>query len=275
MWLIDTSTLKLVFHPTEPLNGYMILSHTWEDGEVTFQDLQNVEFARTKKGFSKIEETCRLAREATLEWAWVDTCCIDKTSSAELSEAINSMYRWYQRAATCCAYLSDLPPLDYIHLPNCRWFTRGWTLQELLAPSKITFYDNKWNLRVSKQSLRDPISAITGIDVLALTGSRSLEDYPIAVRMAWCSKRQTARPEDLAYCLLGIFGVYMPMLYGEGANAFLRLQEEICKNIDDLSIFAWKRQYEADIPSRNSGFFADSPRDFSACHLDSESLTTS
>ncbi|KAI0502773.1 heterokaryon incompatibility protein-domain-containing protein [Xylaria bambusicola] len=313
MWLINTCKLELVFHSSEPPNEYMILSHTWEDGEVTFQDFRDLRFARTKKGFSKIEETCRLARKATLEWAWVDTCCIDKTSSAELSEAINSMFRWYQNAAICCVYLSDLPPeggnapdklqinrhlikngaeklskggLDLLHgevsqdssdgsmedsswtelhLPNCRWFTRGWTLQELLAPRSVLFYDNQWNLRGTKESLKYPLSKITGIDMQALMGSRPLEDYPIAVRMSWCSKRETSRSEDLAYCLLGIFGVYMPMLYGEGTNAFIRLQEEICKTTDDLSIFAWVSLKAPSFHYPYRGLFAISPAEFSAC----------
>ncbi|KAI1734379.1 HET-domain-containing protein [Xylaria scruposa] len=264
MWLIDTDTLELKLHPSQPSSEYVILSHTWEEEEVTFQDFQNLDVARTKKGFSKIEKTCRLARKSKMKWAWVDTCCIDKTSSAELSEAINSMYRYYQNATVCYAYLSDLPAEDDAEVPlaQCRWFTRGWTLQELLAPSNIEFYDHQWNLRGTKKSLKHPLSAITKIDVRVLMNTQLLEDYPVAVRMSWAAKRETTRPEDIAYCLLGIFGVYMPMLYGEGKNAFLRLQDEICKGTDDLSIFAWKRH---EITPFCSGLFARSPAEYSSC----------
>jgi hypothetical protein len=123
---------------------YAILSHTWEnDEEVTFKDLSGPLAVAQKRGFLKIQQTCALAAQNGYSWAWVDTCCIDKQASAELSEAINSMFRWYQNAAVCYVFLADLDPAAELvtHLPNCRWFTRGWTLQELIAPSAVLFYD--------------------------------------------------------------------------------------------------------------------------------------
>ncbi|KAJ5590177.1 hypothetical protein N7450_004149 [Penicillium hetheringtonii] len=113
---------------------YAILSHTWEQGEVTLQDMEgNLARAREKEGFDKIEKCGLLAWHMGYEWIWIDTFCIDKTSSAELSEAINSMYKWYEQAGICFAYLADVPQKE---MKDSRWFTRGWTLQELIAPRK-------------------------------------------------------------------------------------------------------------------------------------------
>jgi hypothetical protein len=189
----------------------------------------------------------------------VDTCCIDKSSSAELTEAINSMFQWYKNAVVCYAYLSDLSPRqdavmkdlgvddsreDYSlasknELQGCKWFTRGWTLQELIAPKIVRFYDETWAFRGTKDDLAKPIELITDIDNAVLRSCQTLADISIAKRMTWASKRKTTRVEDVAYCLLGIFDVNMPLLYGEGNKAFTRLQEEIIKNNNDLSIFGW------------------------------------
>jgi len=241
---------------------YAILSHTWEPtGEVTYQDALNPEKATTMDGYGKIWETCSLALAHQLDWAWVDTCCIDKTSSAELTESINSMFRWYEGAAVCFAFLKDLPPGPEdeedgkrdttgarggrvarprkTQLARCRWFTRGWTLQELIAPVSVLFYDGAWVFRGDKADLQASLADITGVDVSALRRERPLKDFPLAHRMAWAAARNTTRTEDLAYCLLGLFDVNMPLLYGEGCKAFRRLQEEIIKRSDDLTIFAW------------------------------------
>jgi len=224
---------------------YAILSHTWGDDEITIGELSAPSIlTAAKKGFEKIRRTCDLARARdNLEYAWVDTCCIDKTSSAELTEAINSMFAWYANAEVCYAYLSDLEPGTHndmsTQLPRCKWFTRGWTLQELIAPKHVIFLDREWNERGTKQSLCHLLRAITGIPVDLLERRTTLEQYAVARRMSWAATRQTTRIEDMAYCLLGMFGVHLSLIYGEGSKAFIRLQEAIVLSSVDLSIFTW------------------------------------
>lgn len=202
--------------------------------------MQDLRKARAKKGFSKIIETCRLARRHYLHYAWIDTCCIDKSSSAELTEAINSMFNWYKESAFCFAFLSDLPGSEDDVLENelrpCRWFTRGWTLQELTAPKSLEFYDQGWQRRGTKKSLQQELSAITGIDLEIFEDSNLLSTVPVARRMSWTSRRKPSRVEDRAYSLLGLFDVNVPSIYGEGPKAFIRLQEEIMKKNNDLSL---------------------------------------
>src|ERR1700733_11317378 len=173
-------------------------------------------------------------------YIWIDTCCIDKASSAELSEAINSTYRWYHESGVCYAYLADVPPnaVDD-EFAKSRWFTRGWTLQELIAPSTVIFLGKEWQKMGTKSSRQRIISEVTGIPTNILLGG-DLERTSIAQKLSWASKRETTRVEDIAYCLMGIFGINMPMLYGEGERAFIRLQEEIMKVSDDHSLFAWE-----------------------------------
>ena len=206
---------------------------------MTFQDF---EVAKTQAwpSFMKISNCCSFAKSRGFTWVWIDTCCIDKKSSAELSEAINSMFRLYKEARECYAYLSDVQgsnSLDSISsFAQSAWWTRGWTLQELLAPYQVIFLDCDWNFIGRKRQLMKEVSAITGI------GMQYLEDMnaaSVATKMSWISRRQTSRVEDMAYCLLGIFDVHMPLLYGEGRKAFLRLELEILKKSDDESIFAW------------------------------------
>jgi len=171
---------------------------------------------------------------------WIDTCCIDKTSSAELSEAINSMYRWYQRSQVCYAYLVDVPDATADHsrpdslFQQSKWFTRGWTLQELLAPTFVEFYDQNWIEIGTKSSMRTLVQKITNISILV-----NIDEACVAEKLSWASTRVTTRIEDLAYCLMGLFDINMPLLYGEGHNAFLRLQLEIWNRTNDESIFAW------------------------------------
>jgi hypothetical protein len=265
---------------------YAILSHTWDQEEVTLDDMQDLRLAKRKKGLNKIEAACRLAKEDGLQYVWVDTCCIDKTSSAELSEAINSMYRWYQRAAICYVYLADLIPSTNFHdqLPSCRWFKRGWTLQELLAPQKIDFFDADWNFkgvkhaatqrstRLGSVDLGDLVSSITGVDQRILRDSSKLSTVSIAKRMSWAVSRQTTRTEDMAYCLLGIFDVNMPLLYGEEDKAFMRLQQTILQTSNDLSIFAWRAPLPAEMAHNSEhgreeycGILANSISYFETC----------
>lgn len=288
MRLINTSTYALEEFNEGDIPPYVILSHVWEDEEVTFRDmtvsLNRAANVRSKNGHSKLTTTCKTAAAEGLGYAWIDTCCIDKSSSAELSESINSMFRWYRRAAKCYVYLADLPPARLSDafeddLRQCRWFARGFTLQELIAPSQIDFFDREWSLRTTKRDSVELLSDITGIDIEILGHGRPLSSVPVAQRMSWAAGRRTTKIEDLAYCLFGIFDVNMPLLYGEEEKAFLRLQEEILKNTMDLTILAWtmpKRgaefadKAEASRVSTYSGVFAQSPSCFhSSGNLDS------
>ena len=265
MRLLHTSTLELHEFYGEVIPKYAILSHTWGKGEVSFQELPKVRSIMSRelnepKGYRKIKDCCELAASDGWKYVWIDTCCIDKTSSAELSEAINSMYRWYGEAQICYAYLADVDSAGQSHrstmrsFERSRWFTRGWTLQELLAPDFVVFYDKAWVEIGTRSSLGKRISKITGIKhdhmIRPLKAS-------VAAKMSWASDRTTTRSEDIAYSLMGLFEVNMPLLYGEGSKAFTRLQHEIVKISDDESIFAWQ-----DASVIESGAFARSPSAF-------------
>ncbi|KAK4183155.1 heterokaryon incompatibility protein-domain-containing protein [Podospora australis] len=295
MRLINTTTFELG-NFGGGLPPYAILSHTWGEDEVTLHDMADVKEARKKPAFSKIEQCCRQAFRDGLEWAWVDTCCIDKSSSAELSETINSMYKFYERAMKCYAILSDVvaspdndaftDPQQYLdqHPPGTtgeyltqyplfesRWWTRGWTLQELIAPHDVEFYNCRWEYLTSKRACKELIRRFSGIDEPILSHSRSLETVCVADRMSWAAGRYTTREEDMAYCLLGIFNVNMPLLYGEGANAFQRLQQEILALTEDYTLLLWgirsydeslKMWYFPRFPFPITKILATSPRDF-------------
>ncbi|KAH8595415.1 heterokaryon incompatibility protein-domain-containing protein [Bisporella sp. PMI_857] len=237
---------------------YAILSHTWSTSEVSFQDIL-VGKAPDRRGYQKIKNFCAQAAHDDCKYLWVDTCCIDKTSSAELQEAICSMYKWYKNARVCYAYLEDYDASSpQSQLSSCKWFKRGWTLQELIAPAIVKFYDSKWVEFGTKDDLCQQISDITGIDPRVLRGADPTK-LTVAERMSWASGRLTSRIEDIAYSLMGLFNVFMPMLYGEGNRAFIRLQEEIMKQSEDYTIFAWKSGGSE--PSRR-GLLAHSPSEF-------------
>lgn len=269
MRLINTETGQFEEFFGSNVPSYAILSHTWEKEEVSFQDMKNGAFKK-KKGYAKIFRTCQLTSDEGFRYAWVDTCCIDQSSSAELTEAINSMYRWYERSAICYTYLSDLPANACLRteLPKCRWFTRGWTLQELIAPDEIHFFDRDWNLVGSKGELLEQLGEITGIRQGVLRHTEPLSSICVAQKMSWAADRVTTRVEDTAYCLLGLFAVNMPLLYGEEEKAFRRLQEAVIHKTPDLSIFAWSlpRPSGGDESTRTyCGVLADSPSAFSGC----------
>lgn len=244
---------------------YAILSHRWgpDKDEVTYQDFTLPDAIWTRQiysrvGFHKLWNMARVALSYGIKWIWCDTCCIDKTNVAELTEAINSMYKWYKNSKLCFAYLADWGH-DLPHFTDSIWFTRCWTLQELIAPSKVIFFDRAWNERGNKLDLADQISGRTRIDRLVLRGEQALDRFSIAQRMSWSAGRSAAKPEDEAYCLLGIFDVSMPMLYGEGKRAFVRLQEEIIQRNADQSIFVWSS------PRPSNNLLASSPADFLQC----------
>ncbi|KAJ9129985.1 HET-domain-containing protein [Coniochaeta hoffmannii] len=233
MRLFHARSLKFQDFNESSLPPYAILSHTWDaPEEVTLQDMTSP-YLPSKKGYAKITETCRLALGHSLEYVWIDTCCIDKTSSAELTESINSMFRWYQKART---------------------------LQEMLAPLDLQFYNSRWALIGTKEELGKELSKITRIPIEAITAARSLRSFSAAARMSWASERVTTREEDIAYCLLGLFDVHMPLVYGEGNKAFYRLQEEIIKKTFDPSLFAW--QPDDETAQTYLSVLATSPADF-------------
>ncbi|MCJ1233245.1 hypothetical protein MMC14_001200 [Varicellaria rhodocarpa] len=263
MRLLKSFTIQLEEFAANKIPAYAILSHTWEDDEVLFTDMERGS-VQGKAGYKKIQFACAQAAADGHHYIWVDTCCIDKSSSAELSEAINSMYSWYQKAEICYAYLADvhaaIATTGDSAFADSRWFKRGWTLQELIGPSNLTFYSYGWEEIGKKSTLRNILSEITGIDVGTLTDVKRLEYVSVAKRMSWASGRATTRLEDMAYCLMGLFAVNMPMLYGEGERAFIRLQEEIMKNSDDHSLFAWVDPTAS--PESYQGMLAKSPADF-------------
>lgn len=226
--LEDDDSISLSEWPSSKIPPYAILSHTWGESsdEVSFKDILKGTATR-KKGYRKIEFCGKQAASDGLRYFWVDTCCINKSDNSELTESINSMFRWYRGAARCYVFLSDV--LDESTLGQSRWFTRGWTLQELIAPKLVEFFSSEGKRLGDKESLENRIHDITRIKIPALRGA-SLSDFPIHERMNWSSGRETTKDEDIAYCLLGIFDVYIPLIYGEGrANAKSRLLEAIEK----------------------------------------------
>lgn len=292
MRLLNTCTGQFVWIADPSAVRYAILSHTWrsegEGGEQSYDDVRELQAATRHtstrlqvlhriRGTSsrrspqssvlshsalsdKVKGFCKIAREAGYEFVWIDSCCIDSSSSAELSEAINSMYQWYRLAEVCYVYLADVPDGDRpaardSAFRTSRWRTRGWTLQELIAPKRVVFLTRTWRFLGTKMGFASTLEEITGIDFAILTGTAELESVSVARRMSWAAGRKTKRLEDEAYCLMGLFGVHMATIYGEGRNAFLRLQEEIIKTIPDQSIFAWGRSCTVmyDIP-RNKPF---------------------
>ncbi|KAJ8117063.1 hypothetical protein OPT61_g1664 [Boeremia exigua] len=263
MRLLNASTWQLESFLGTKKPPYAILSHTWEtEGEILFEDLidSSEQGLHSKSDFLKVKHTCKQALQDGYQYVWIDTCCIDKSSSAELSESINSMFRWYQQPAVCYAYLADVDSSRGTHgersiLHGSRWFTRGWTLQELIAPDEVELFDMHWQKLGSRSSRAVEISEITGIQEHVLgRGQQALEGVlhsaSVAQRMHWASKRTTTREEDMAYCLLGLFDVNMPLLYGEGKKAFLRLQQAIIVDSDDQSILAFRSDIPPGLPDR-------------------------
>ncbi|KAG7050017.1 HET-domain-containing protein [Colletotrichum scovillei] len=233
MRLLHTTTFKLREFSGTETPPYGILSHTWGRNEFTFRDFQRAGY---RGGITKIDGMCRVARDQRLSWVWIDTCCIDKSSSTELSEAINSMFAWYRQAATCFVYLEDVPGVD----------------------------NESFDMNSNMDNFASALGSKTNINFIALT--RKFEDvhqsFSVAEKMSWASRRETTRLEDKAYSLMGLFDVNMPLLYGEGEKAFFRLQEEIIKKTDDESIFSWGYGEPARF---EGGLFAKSPADFLGC----------
>ncbi|KAL8992843.1 MAG: hypothetical protein Q9169_006791 [Polycauliona sp. 2 TL-2023] len=277
MRLLNTQSLEFAEFFDSKVPKYAILSHRWGEREIGFKEILK-RTAPPGPALRKIERCCRLAASNGLQWVWIDTCCIDKRSSAELTEAINSMYKWYQRSKVCYVYLNDFqftPNPSWGGQPSISrwleehedfsqkfssslWFTRGWTLQELLAPETLVFFDAEWQEIGTRHELRGHISAATKIPTIYL-GEYRVDSKHIrtATKMSFAAHRITSREEDVAYCMLGLFDVNMPLLYGEGAiKAFQRLQVEVIKVSSDESLFAWTSNEPA------SGMLASRPSCF-------------
>ncbi|OJT04022.1 Vegetative incompatibility protein HET-E-1 [Trametes pubescens] len=274
---LNTWTGEFEWHPDPSKVTYAILSHVWREleqgGEQLYADVLRIQMAVKEDreesrspasnaaeptayheegtifahpGLSnKIKGFCQVARDAGFRLAWNDACCIDKSSSAELSEAINSMYEWYRLSDMCYVYLADVidragePQYLFPEFCRSKWHRHGWTLQELIAPERIVFMTRTWRLLGTNMGLARTLEEISGVDFDILIGRTTLDSVSVARRMSWAARRETTRVEDRAYSLLGIFGLHMLLIYGEGENAFLRLQEEIIRTIPDQSIFAW------------------------------------
>ncbi len=322
MWLLDTHTLKHHYFtsPEAVEEGYMILSHVWDESkepEMSFQDIQRIHERCTTSGEdphdlvnTKIRKCCELGERHGYKWAWIDTCCIDKTSSAELMETINAMYQYYALCLVCYVYLPDFWYKDRpeqvkfnLHdtrfdphkepLIKNRWQRRGWTLQELIAPRVVHFLSSHWALLGTKTDLADGLELGLGIPASVLRHEQSPLEFSVAERMSWAANRKTTRVEDEAYCLLGLFGIKMPTLYGEGSKAFQRLQEEILNQTADSTVFAWGTSASLDSLREypdyaGTGLLASGPSDFGSSrglqvgkssnvndlHISSEGLNT-
>ena len=261
MRLLNTTTGRFKSFPDPRAIRYAILSHVWvkpnrknpsRTSEQTYEEILKFERETPSdepildKLSPKIQGACQIAREHDFPYIWIDTCCIDKSRSAEESEAINSMFEWYRHANICYALLDDVEDNSIVRASlstsgfrHSKWFRRGWTLQELLAPRHVLFVSSEWNVIGTKAELADEIAEVTLIRREILLGESKLEDIPVSERMSWASKRETTREEDEAYCLLGIFGIQMSPIYGEGRYAFIRLQEEILRHTADPTILTW------------------------------------
>ncbi|KAK7732397.1 hypothetical protein SLS63_005075 [Diaporthe eres] len=259
MRLLDTTTFELASNSSSVFkqDGYAILSHRWIDSEITFEQLGGHVDALRAAGDTplespqqeKIRGACQIARARGIRWMWIDTCCIDKSSTAELSESLNSMFKWYRDAKLCITYLLDVirkgvGKEDFTNEADhpSVWFSRGWTLQELLAPRHLEFFDKDWDPIGNRAELSEQIQQITGIHSKYLKGD-TRHDFRaacIATKFSWIASRQTERDEDMAYSILGLFGVTMDPRYGEGWGAFMRLQRELLSISKDESLFAWK-----------------------------------
>lgn len=263
MRLLDTTNLQLHEgeHPKFRDEGYAVLSHRWGPNEVTLHQLgthaEELESSAVEliPPLEKIRGACRTARNKDIRWLWIDSCCFDKRDLVETAEAINSMYKWYRTSTLCIVYLHDVKWNGYVtnDVADARifdrigqggpseWYSRGWTLQELLAPLELEFYDKDWVYMGTKRGLRSPIRIVTGIDERHLSGEVDFRTACIAQKMSWIAGRSTTREEDIAYCMVGLFGITMTPVYGEGLRAFTRLQEAILSsNCMDESLFAWR-----------------------------------
>ena len=247
MRLLNVHTLEFSEY-SEDVPKYAVASHRWKTGtEATIKDVRN-KWKTDKDGYRKVEGFAKYVRKHVchVEWLWIDTCCVNQDSSQEVTEAVNSMFRWYSDAEVCLAYLADISDAgNESEFRRSEWFRRGWTLQELLAPQMVVFLSASWdvigyrggdgwtrsgNQVAGGRALEAAISTITGIPESVLHNYARSMSFSTGERLSWISGRKTTKEEDMSYSLLGIFNVTMPVIYGEGAKrARERLMEEIRK----------------------------------------------
>ncbi|KAL8789767.1 MAG: hypothetical protein Q9213_001018 [Squamulea squamosa] len=270
--LLNAESCTLEQFKDEQCPSYVIISHRWAEDptdEVVYDDMAQFHELASSPSWRKANSAAKIAgacqkvlddTNRTIKYLWMDTVCIKQDNPMELSTAINSMYRLYSDATVCFAYLSDYPSQEVQTLGQSDWFNRGWTLQELVAPQKVKFFDRHWSLVRDKQTLLKELASRTNIHEDYLTKNYLIPLSSVSQRMSWMAGRKTTVPEDTAYCLLGIFDINMPLLYGEGKErAFRRLQEEIMRSSDDHSLFAWTSDKPPDVIS---GLLASSPEWF-------------
>ncbi|CAN9246499.1 unnamed protein product [Alternaria alternata] len=271
MRLLNTRSLEFscVYVPNR-VPDYVILSHRWGSEEVTYADIiqaplsEPTSVTRNKSGFLKVQGACALALQNGYEWIWIDSCCIDKSSSAELQETINLMWKYYKESNICLAYLEDVvdPEAGWGNdqpVGKSEWFTRGWTLQELIAPYSVEFYSSGWQPIGTKLERYRELADITGIDHDILRNNRPISDFSTAEKLSWAAHRAVTKEEDETYSLFGLFDLNLPLLYGEGRlKAFVRLQEAIYDTTSDHSIFLFLHSRSSD----DYPLLAESPSQF-------------
>jgi len=268
MHLLNVHTRRLEhFHDPPP---YAILSHLWTPGEAhRFHEIGTPGIDK-KPGYHKVDMCCKLALEDGLDYVWIDTCCADAESTTAFTEALNSSYSWFQNSEVCYVYLDDVDGSEDLEsegstFRRCRWFKRAWTLQELLAPVNLFFFSSNWSMLGTKVGLATVISDVTGIHRDAILYPSRVPFFSIAARMSWANGRKSSKGEDRVYSLMGLFGVNLPIVYGEGEkNVFIKLQRSIMETSDDQSILAWRSVSSSSSP-HTSGPFADSPDCYADC----------
>ncbi|KAG2136886.1 hypothetical protein BD769DRAFT_1664433 [Suillus cothurnatus] len=249
---------------------YVMLSHRWGKNEPLLHDIQGSVVYKLKAagGLVKLQSFCKLARHAGYHWAWVDTCCIDQNNHVELQKSLTSTFAWYHHSALTVVYLSDVPPSAKSGaLAKSEWNTRGWTVPEFLAPKAVLFYQQDWTLYLDDHSpnhkesvkIMDELEDATGIDAHALVAFQpGMKDA--RQKLQWVSTRVTTVPEDIAYSLFGIFGIHLPILYGENAqNALRRLLQEIVARSGDITPLDWVGQpseFNSCLPAHISSYAA-------------------
>ncbi|KAI6028861.1 hypothetical protein F5J12DRAFT_398310 [Pisolithus orientalis] len=261
-----------------PRMDYCILSHRWTT-EVTYEEMEsltkieNKNEIRSRSGYQKILRCCERTQCDGLGLLWIDTCCVDFSNVPETSDVINSMFQLYQNSKYCYAYLHDTSVFPTRRDDKMfgrfdgwpEWFSRGWTLQELIAPENLRFFNKDWEYVGDKRSLAPKLAEITKVPVRVLRDGLSSYHPSAAQVISWAADRRTLCVEDRAYSLLGLLDVNMPVLYGEGKRAFLRLQLEVMRMSNDQSIFAWKHSVTCSV-RWTGGVLADDPIFFRDCH---------
>jgi hypothetical protein len=242
----DSRKLVLRTFESSDLPAYAILSHTWDTDNSREVDFQDLEAGRgeAKEGYKKIAFCAKQVARDGLQYFWVDTCCINRSSDAELSESINRMFQWYKQATRCYVYLSDVDSASgdwEAAVRRSRWFTRGWTLQELIAPQRVLFYARDGGQLGDKLSLERLICEVTGVAKDAINGDK-LTSFSFKEKMSWVEKRSTKKEEDIIYSMLGIFNVSMPVIYGEGSSKALR---RLRREVDDMSTSKGAQRHRA------------------------------